>query len=86
LDYSYRKEICGYYQSNDYTATFSLYLLLIAILFYTAVAEEKFLRKRFLKYKDYLKITGRFFPKINTEILKSPKTQRVIKTRKPKYR
>ncbi|MBI4152839.1 hypothetical protein HY495_03950 [Candidatus Woesearchaeota archaeon] len=46
--------------------TFLLYLVLIAILIYTAVAEEKFLRKRFPKYKDYLKITGRFFPKMRT--------------------
>ena len=44
--------------------TFLLYLLLIIILVYTAVAEEKFLQKRFAKYKDYSKITGRFFPKM----------------------
>lgn len=40
-----------------------LYLLLLGILVYTAISEENFLKGKFKDCEEYMKRTGRFFPR-----------------------
>ncbi len=46
--------------------TILLYALLLGVIVYTAVSEERFLKGRFPGYESYMKNTGRFFPKFGS--------------------
>lgn len=44
--------------------TIGLYVILLIIVIYTSFQEEKFMQSIFPEYKDYMKRTGRFIPKL----------------------